>query len=96
VTAEYLSGALGATSGGARLEIESVAAIGTGQMAESYRVVFKENAARQIPKSVVVKVPSQNESSRAASSLNLASSTPKAIEIVLKQNYYKKYRDESL
>ena len=67
VTAEYLSGVLAATSGRARLEIESVTAIGTGQMAESYRVVFKEDAARQLPKSVVVKVPSQNESSRAAS-----------------------------
>ena len=67
VTAEYLSGALATTSGSARLEIESVTAIGTGQMAESYRVVFKENAARQLPKSVVVKVPSQNENSRGAS-----------------------------
>ena len=67
VTAEYLSGALATTSGSARLEIESVTAIGTGQMAESYRVVFKENAAPQLPKSVVVKVPSQNENSRGAS-----------------------------
>ncbi len=66
VTAEYLSGALGATSGGARLEIESVAAIGTGQMAESYRVIFNEPLASGAA-SVVVKVPSQNANSRGAS-----------------------------
>jgi len=63
VSAEYLAQHLGASD----LKIESVAPIGTGQMAESYRVSFVAGSHGQLPPSVVVKVPSQSESSRAAS-----------------------------
>jgi hypothetical protein len=63
VSAEYLAQHLGVSD----LKIESVAPIGTGQMAESYRVSFGAGSHGQLPPSVVVKVPSQSESSRAAS-----------------------------
>jgi aminoglycoside/choline kinase family phosphotransferase len=63
VSAEYLAQHLDAPN----LAIESVAPIGTGQMAESYRVSFVSGSHGQLPPSVVVKVPSQNASSRAAS-----------------------------
>lgn len=63
VSAEYLAQHLGAPN----LTIESVVPIGTGQMAESYRVSFVSGSHGQLPPSVVVKVPSQNASSRAAS-----------------------------
>jgi aminoglycoside/choline kinase family phosphotransferase len=63
VSAEYLAQHLGV----ADLKIELVAPIGTGQMAESYRVSFVSGSHGQLPPSVVVKVPSQSESSRAAS-----------------------------
>jgi len=63
VSAEYLAQHLGV----ADLQIDSVKPIGTGQMAESYRVSFVNGAHGQLPPSVVVKVPSQSESSRAAS-----------------------------
>ena len=49
------------------LQIESVTPIGTGQMAESYRVTFAPGTHGQLSNSVVVKVPSQSESSRGAS-----------------------------
>lgn len=72
ISAEYLSHALESQFGERKLEIESVTPIGTGQMAESYRVRFKVEQATpthisKIPASVVVKVPSQNEKSRNAS-----------------------------
>lgn len=63
VSAEYLAQHLGVSG----LKIESVKPIGTGQMAESYRVSFVAGSQGQLPPSVVVKVPSQSESSRAAS-----------------------------
>lgn len=63
VSAEYLAQHLGVSG----LKIESVTPIGTGQMAESYRVSFVAGSQGQLPPSVVVKVPSQSESSRAAS-----------------------------
>jgi aminoglycoside/choline kinase family phosphotransferase len=63
VSALYLAQHLGVPS----LAIKSIKAIGTGQMAESYRVSFIDDAHSQLPPSVVVKVPSQSESSRAAS-----------------------------
>ena len=63
VSAEYLAQHLDAPN----LTIESVVPIGTGQMAESYRVSFVSGSHGQLPPSVVVKVPSQNASSRAAS-----------------------------
>jgi len=63
VSAEYLAHHLGV----ADLKIDSVTPIGTGQMAESYRVSFAHGTHGQLPPSVVVKVPSQSESSRAAS-----------------------------
>ena len=63
VSAEYLAQHLGVSD----LKIESVAPIGTGQMAESYRVSFGAGSHGQLPPSVIVKVPSQSESSRAAS-----------------------------
>ena len=63
VSAEYLAQHLGAPD----LQISSVQPIGTGQMAESYRVSFAVGTHGQLPPSVVVKVPSQSESSRAAS-----------------------------
>ncbi|MEY4657096.1 MAG: hypothetical protein RL073_1323 [Actinomycetota bacterium] len=63
VSAEYLAQQLGVSG----LRIESVTPIGTGQMAESYRVSFVAGSHGQLPPSVVVKVPSQSESSRAAS-----------------------------
>ena len=66
ISAEYLTKALAKISGGANLTIDSVKSIGTGQMAESYRVVFNEPLASGAA-SVVVKVPSQNENSRGAS-----------------------------
>ncbi|NDE70862.1 MAG: hypothetical protein EB050_06960, partial [Actinobacteria bacterium] len=66
ISAEYLSKALAPISGVAKLRIESIAPIGTGQMAESYRVKFLQEFGEKI-ESVVVKVPSQNENSRAAS-----------------------------
>ena len=65
-SAEYLSNALKNKSGGVSLQIDSVTPIGTGQMAESYRVKFSQESGKKI-KSVVVKVPSQNENSRSAS-----------------------------
>ena len=66
ISAEYLSKALAPISGVTKLRIESIAPIGTGQMAESYRVKFLQEFGEKI-ESVVVKVPSQNENSRAAS-----------------------------
>ena len=63
VSAEYLAQHLGVSN----LQISSIQPIGTGQMAESYRVSFVNGAHGQLPPSVVVKVPSQSESSRAAS-----------------------------
>jgi aminoglycoside/choline kinase family phosphotransferase len=63
VSSQYLAQHLGEPN----LEIESVLPIGTGQMAESYRVKFSPLGYGQLPASVVVKVPSQSESSRAAS-----------------------------
>ena len=67
ISAEYLSTALANISSNASLKIKSVAPIGTGQMAESYRVIFESIANKSFPESVVVKVPSQNENSRGAS-----------------------------
>lgn len=66
ITAEYLSHALKHISGKSSLVIEEISSIGTGQMAESYRVKFALDGDSNI-ESVVVKVPSQNESSRNAS-----------------------------
>lgn len=63
VSALYLAQHLGVPG----LRIESVSPIGTGQMAESYRVAFMAGTHGQAAPSVVVKVPSQSESSRAAS-----------------------------
>ena len=63
VSADYLARCLGVSD----LKIDSIRPIGTGQMAESYRVTFVRGTHGQIPPSVVVKVPSQSESSRAAS-----------------------------
>lgn len=63
ISAEYLAQRLGVSG----LKVESVTPIGTGQMAESYRVSFAAGSHGQLPPSVVVKVPSQSESSRAAS-----------------------------
>lgn len=63
VGAPYLARHLGVPS----LAIKSIKSIGTGQMAESYRVSFIDGAHGQLPPSVVVKVPSQSESSRTAS-----------------------------
>ena len=63
VSSQYLAQYLGEPN----LEVESVLPIGTGQMAESYRVKFSPLGLGQLPASVVVKVPSQSESSRAAS-----------------------------
>ena len=63
VSADYLAQCLGVSD----LKIDSIRPIGTGQMAESYRVTFVQGTHGQIPPSVVVKVPSQSESSRAAS-----------------------------
>lgn len=63
VSAQYLAQHLGES----HLAISSVSSIGTGQMAESYRVTFAHGSHGQLPPSVVVKVPSQSESSRAAS-----------------------------
>lgn len=63
ISAEYLAQHLGVSG----LKVESVTPIGTGQMAESYRVSFAAGSHGQLPLSVVVKVPSQSESSRAAS-----------------------------
>ena len=63
VSADYLAQCLGVSD----LKIDSIRPIGTGQMAESYRVTFVQGTHGRIPPSVVVKVPSQSESSRAAS-----------------------------
>ena len=63
VSSQYLAQHLGEPN----LEVESVSPIGTGQMAESYRVKLSPLTHGQLPASVVVKVPSQSESSRAAS-----------------------------
>ncbi|MEI7971820.1 MAG: phosphotransferase [Actinomycetota bacterium] len=63
MSVEYLAQHLGVVD----LQIDSVTPIGTGQMAESYRVTFVQGTHGRIPPSVVVKVPSQSESSRAAS-----------------------------
>jgi len=63
VSADYLAHCLGVSD----LKIDSIRPIGTGQMAESYRVTFVQGTHGRIPPSVVVKVPSQSESSRAAS-----------------------------
>ena len=63
VSADYLAQCLGVSD----LKIDSIRPIGTGQMAESYRVTFVHGTHGRIPPSVVVKVPSQSESSRAAS-----------------------------
>ena len=66
ISSEYLSKALASISGVAKLKIKSISPIGTGQMAESYRVKFSQESGEKI-ESVVVKVPSQNENSRGAS-----------------------------
>jgi len=66
ISAEYLTKALAKILGGANLTIDSVKSIGTGQMAESYRVKFARESGLNL-NSVVVKVPSQNENSRGAS-----------------------------
>jgi thiamine kinase-like enzyme len=66
ISSEYLSKALAPISGVAKLRINSISPIGTGQMAESYRVKFLQESGEKI-ESVVVKVPSQNENSRSAS-----------------------------
>ena len=66
ISSEYLSKALAPISGVAKLKIKSISPIGTGQMAESYRVKFSQESGEKI-ESVVVKVPSQNENSRGAS-----------------------------
>lgn len=66
ITADYLSLALAPISGVSKLQIESITAIGTGQMAESYRVKFARESDTKLA-TVVVKVPSQNENSRGAS-----------------------------
>ena len=63
VSAQYLAHHLGESG----LAISSISSIGTGQMAESYRVSFEPQSKGSLPDSVVVKVPSQNASSRAAS-----------------------------
>lgn len=63
VSAQYLAQHLGESG----LAVSSISAIGTGQMAESYRVTFEPHGRGRLPDSVVVKVPSQNASSRAAS-----------------------------
>jgi len=65
-SADYLTKVLAKISGGANLTIDSAKSIGTGQMAESYRVIFNEPLASGAA-SVVVKVPSQNANSRGAS-----------------------------
>jgi len=72
ISADYLSRVLGPEFGEQKLAIQSVVPIGTGQMAESYRVSFaiEQETKKHRPKtpvSVVVKVPSQNEKSRNAS-----------------------------
>ena len=64
----YLSTALAKLTNNRQLDIRSVSPIGTGQMAESYRVVFSEPITHNA-NSVVVKVPSQSQSSRAASKI---------------------------
>ncbi|MFM9173396.1 MAG: phosphotransferase [Acidimicrobiaceae bacterium] len=66
ISSEYLSKALAPISGVAKLKITAISPIGTGQMAESYRVIFSQESGEKI-ESVVVKVPSQNENSRSAS-----------------------------
>ena len=66
ISSEYLSKALAPISGVAKLKINLISPIGTGQMAESYRVIFSQESGEKI-ESVVVKVPSQNENSRSAS-----------------------------
>ena len=66
ISGEYLSKALAPISGVSKLRVESIMPIGTGQMAESYRVKFSQESGEKI-ESVVVKVPSQNENSRSAS-----------------------------
>lgn len=66
ITADYLSSALAPVTANSSLQIESITAIGTGQMAESYRVKFARESDTKLA-SVVVKVPSQNENSRGAS-----------------------------
>ena len=67
----YLSAALAKLTNNRQLDIRSVSPIGTGQMAESYRVEFSEpiSQSSNSAKSVVVKVPSQSPSSRAASKI---------------------------
>ena len=59
-SAEYLSNALKNKSGGASLQIDSVTPIGTGQMAESYRVKFSQESDENI-KSVVDSRKSETE-----------------------------------
>jgi thiamine kinase-like enzyme len=66
ISGEYLSKALAPISGVYKLRVDSIMPIGTGQMAESYRVKFSQESGEKI-ESVVVKVPSQNENSRSAS-----------------------------
>ena len=66
ISGEYLSKVLAPISGVAKLKISSISPIGTGQMAESYRVKFLQESGEKI-ESVVVKVPSQNVNSRSAS-----------------------------
>ncbi|MEY3478901.1 MAG: hypothetical protein RL415_1164, partial [Actinomycetota bacterium] len=66
ISGEYLSKVLAPISGVAKLKISSISPIGTGQMAESYRVNFLQESGEKI-ESVVVKVPSQNVNSRSAS-----------------------------
>lgn len=60
ISHDYLSAALAKLTNNRQLDIRSVSPIGTGQMAESYRVVFSEPIA-QSSNSVVVKVPSQSQ-----------------------------------
>ncbi|MFM8853514.1 MAG: phosphotransferase [Acidimicrobiaceae bacterium] len=66
ISSEYLSKALAPISGVAKLKITAISPIGTGQMAESYRVKFSQESGEKI-ESVVVKVPSQYENSSSAS-----------------------------
>lgn len=66
ITADYLTRALAQFTANRKLAINSVTPIGTGQMADSYRVVFSEPVIGDAS-SVVVKVPSQNLNSRHAS-----------------------------
>ena len=85
ISVDYLSPALAHISGTSNLRIESITAIGTGQMAESYRVKFTRDSGTKI-QSVVVKVPSQNENSRGASRATRC--------YELETNFYAKLREQ--